>query len=293
MNEAIRHWVERYDCRTRDDYLNALREVLQELALLGLGRARFFEHAAFYGGTALRVLHGLDRYSEDLDFSLLRPSPGFSLETYGAALQREISSFGFEVTFERRVKRQTSAIESAFLKTNTLRESLRVETHEALLYGLHPGTLMKIRLEVDTDPPGGFATEVRYLLQPIPFSVRVCCLPDLLAGKLHAALFRKWGRRVKGRDWYDLVWYAGRHPQLNLSHLEERMRQSGAWTEEGALSMATVTDLLLDAVDRLDVEQARAEVAPFVRDQRALDLWSREFLADVVTRFSAEEGGDR
>ena len=177
--------LERYDCRTRDDYLNALREILQELALLGLSRARFFEHAAFYGGTALRVLHGLDRYSEDLDFSLLSPSPGFSLATYGAALQREIGGFGFEVAFERREERQASAIESAFLKTNTMRELLRVEIREPRLRALYPGTQLRIKLGIDTDPPGGFATEVRYLLQPIPFSVRVYALPDLLAGKLH------------------------------------------------------------------------------------------------------------
>ena len=121
MHEAVQSLLARYTCRTRDDHLNALREILQELALLGLWRAKFFEHAAFYGGTALRVLHGLDRYSEDLDFSLLRPTPGFSLEEYGAALKREVGSFGFEVTFDRRVKTRTTAIESAFLKANTAR----------------------------------------------------------------------------------------------------------------------------------------------------------------------------
>ncbi|MEI6564906.1 MAG: nucleotidyl transferase AbiEii/AbiGii toxin family protein [bacterium] len=284
MHEAIQALLERYKCQTRDDYLNALREILQELALLGLWRAKFFEHAAFYGGTALRVLHGLDRFSEDLDFSLLRPMPGFSLDGYGAALQKEICSFGFEVTVERRAKAKPSAIESAFLKASTIRELIRIEADAALLHGVHPGAQLKIKFEVDTDPPGGFSTEVRYLFQPIPFPVRAFSLPDLFAGKLHAILCRKWGTRVKGRDWYDLVWYAGRHPGVNLRHLEQRMRQSGHWNQAASLDLEALRRLLTGAIERLDVNQARTEVAPFVRDRRALDVWSNEFFFAVVSR---------
>ena len=286
MHEAVQSLLARYTCRTRDDHLNALREILQELALLGLWRAKFFEHAAFYGGTALRVLHGLDRYSEDLDFSLLRPTPGFSLEEYGAALKREVGSFGFDVTFDRRVKTRTTAIESAFLKANTVREMIQIGAGEDLLHGVHPGAHLKIKLEVDTDPPGGFTTETRYLLQPIPFPVRVFSLPDLFAGKLHAALCRKWGNRVKGRDWYDLVWYAGRHPEVHLAHLEERMRQSGDWQEPAHLDLDALRRLLTTAITKLNINQARAEVLPFVRDHRALDVWSTEFFASVITRIT-------
>jgi len=286
MHEAVQSLLARYTCRTRDDHLNALREILQELALLGLWRAKFFEQAAFYGGTALRVLHGLDRYSEDLDFSLLHPTPGFSLEEYGAALKREVGSFGFDVTFDRRVKTRTTAIESAFLKANTVREMIQIGAGDDLLQGIHPGAHLKIKLEVDTDPPGGFTTETRYLLQPIPFPVRVFSLPDLFAGKLHAVLCRKWGNRVKGRDWYDLVWYAGRHPEVHLSHLEERMRQSGDWKESAPLDLDSLRRLLTTAITTLNINQARAEVLPFVRDRRALDVWSPEFFASVITRIT-------
>ena len=284
MHEAIRTLLERYRCQTRDDYLNALRKILQELALLGLWRAKFFEHAAFYGGTALRVLHGLDRYSEDLDFSLLRPTPNFSLGGYGAALQKEIGSFGFEVTVERHAKAKPSAIESAFLKANTIRELLRIEADETLLAGLHPGAQLKIKLEVDADPPGGFTTETLYLLQPIPFPVRAFSLPDLFAGKLHAVLCRKWGRRVKGRDWYDLVWYAGRHPEVSLPHLEQRLRQSGNWDRSASFGIKALKGLLIEAVEHLNVDQAKTEVAPFVQDRRVLEVWSRDFFAAVVNR---------
>ena len=284
MHEAISNMLERYECRTRDDYTNALREILQDVALLGLWRSKFFEHAAFYGGTALRLLYGLDRYSEDLDFSLLKTDDAFSLGTYGEALCREISSFGFDVDFEDRMKARTSAIESAFLKANTYKQLILIGITEELLRDLHPAKNLKIRLEVDTDPPGNFETETRYVLQPVPFPVRAYRLPDLFAGKLHAILCRRWKIRVKGRDWYDLVWYIARHPQVRLAHLESRMRQSGDYTDDEALAPETLQALLRRAVDDLDVEKARREVAPFIRDQRALDAWSQEFFAEVITR---------
>ncbi len=284
MHEAIRSMLDRYAPQTRDDYVNVLREIVQELALLGLWRSKFFEHAAFYGGTALRVLYGLDRYSEDIDFSLLAPDPGFSLGQYGEALLREISSFGFRVEFEQREQARQTAIESAFLKAHTLKQLLVIEADAELLPGLHPGSVLRIKLEVDTDPPGGFETESRYLLQPIPFAVRVYSLPDLLAGKLHAILCRRWQTRVKGRDWYDLVWYAGRHPQVHLSHLEARMRQSGDYRDETPLTRDRLMELLRQAVDRLDVGRARDDVVRFVRDPRTIDIWSRDFFYEVVQR---------
>jgi hypothetical protein len=139
-------------------------------------------------------------------------------------------------------------------------------------------------LEVDTDPPPGFQTEARFLLLPIPFSVRSYSLPDLFAGKMHAVLCRRWGSRVKGRDWYDFVWFAGHHPELRLSHLEQRMRQSGDWAELIALSPTDLRGLLSRTIEMLDVEQARREVEPFMRDPEALELWSKEFFHDVAER---------
>ena len=284
MHDAIHSMLARYDCRSRDDYVHALREILQEVALLGLWRSKFFEHAAFYGGTALRILHGLDRYSEDLDFSLLRPNAEFTLGAYGDALQREVESFGFSVEFETRRKQQSTPVDSAFLKTKTYQQMILIGASENLLRGLHPEQSLKIRLAVDRDPPPGFDTETQFILQPIPFSVRAYSLPDLFAGKLHAVLCRKWKTRAKGRDWYDLVWYIGRHPRVHLSHLESRMRQSGDYDGSAPMTAKLLQDLLQHAIEVLDVEQARREVAPFLKDPRALDVWSRDFFRQIVGR---------
>jgi predicted nucleotidyltransferase component of viral defense system len=281
MNDAIQQMLARYACKTQDDSINALREILQQIALLGLWRGKFFEHAAFYGGTALRVLYGLDRYSEDLDFSLLQPSKAFSLDAYGQTLRREIASFGFEVSFEVRQKTADSAIESAFLKANTAEQLIVIQ---ATPTALHRHQTLKIKLEIDTDPPAGFETESRTVLLPTPFAVRVYRQPDLFAGKMHAILCRKWKSRVKGRDWYDLVWYVSHHPQLHLSHLEARMRASGDWTGDAALTRADLFTRLRATIAELDVAQAREETSRFIRDPSVLDIWSPDFFLEIAEK---------
>jgi hypothetical protein len=170
------------------------------------------------------------------------------------------------------------------LKANTYRQLLVIETGDELLRGLPAGKTLKIKLEVDTDPPGGFETESRYLLQPIPFGLRVYRLPDLFAGKLHAVLCRKWQSRIKGRDWYDLVWYAARHPQLNLGHLETRMRQSGDYDDAEPLTRARLLELLRQRVRRVDVGELREEVAPFVRERQSLEIWSQDFFLHLIDK---------
>jgi len=282
MNEAVSQMLAAYEVRSVQDSLWALREVMQEIALLGLWRGKFFEKAAFYGGTALRVLHGLDRYSEDLDFSLLQKGEGFNLADYSKSLKRELSSFGFAVEIEGR-KKQTQ-VQSAFFKADTRTQMITVEFERGLVRQIPRNQVLKIKLEVDTDPPPGFSTEVRYLLRPVPFSVRTFSLSDLFAGKMHAVLCREWRNRAKGRDWYDLVWFAARHPELHLSHLEQRMRQTGHWEAAAPLTAGDLRSLLMRRIDTVDIDQIRREAEPFVKDPGAITLWSKEFFLDVASR---------
>lgn len=284
MNDAVSRMLAKYTLETLDDHLRALREILQEIALLGLWRSKFFEHAAFYGGTALRILHGLDRFSEDLDFSLLKPIPGFELSRYAAALQIELQSFGFDVRISKKAKAVESRIQSAFLKAETLRQLIEIRASEALLRALPRGQTLKIKLEVDTDPPPGFETEARYLLNPIPFAVRTYTLPDLFAGKMHAILCRRWKTRLKGRDWYDLVWFVANHPRLRLSHLKARMLQTGDWPARKELTPTAFHSALRSVIESARIEAARREVTPFVPHPEALEVWSPDFFLDVARR---------
>ncbi len=284
MHEAVRQMLAKYDCQKVEDYTNALREIFQEIALLGLWRAKFFEKAAFYGGTALRILYKLDRFSEDLDFSLLQPANDFSWERYSQALERELLAFGFEVQVELKNKAATSNVQSAFLKANTLNQLLIIEPGKKIAQQIPAGQKIRIRVEVDTDPPQGFFTEAKFLLLPLPFSVRTYTLPNLFAGKMHAVLCRQWKNRVKGRDWYDLIWYCAHHPHLNLKHLEQRMRQSGDWNSRQIFDPQTFMKKLTAKINTLDIEQARSEVAPFVKDPSTLNIWSKEFFSAIIER---------
>ena len=284
MHEAIVRMLSKYECQGINDFINALREILQEVALLGLWRSKFFEKAAFYGGSALRILYGLDRFSEDLDFSLIEPSNNFDLTGYTAFLQKETRGFGFDIRIERVNKAINTPIQSTFLKANTWNQLLVIETEEEILRLVPKGQVLRIKLEVDTDPPPNFATQTRYLLQPIPFAVRTFVLPDLFAGKMHAILCRRWKTRVKGRDWYDLVWYAANHPELHLDHLEQRMRQTGHWKGDKPFTSESLRELLIKTINKLDVDQARKEVELFVKKPQDLSIWSREFFLDVANR---------
>ena len=282
MNEAISSMLSKYKCTNLESYESALKEIIQEIALLGLWRSKFFEKAAFYGGTALRILYGLDRFSEDLDFSLLVPDQSFNLTPYFEGIKSELESFGFQVNINRREKAVESAVESAFIKTGTLNNLVTIEAPDKLIKRIPSNRLIKIKLEIDIDPPGRFETEAKYLLEPIPFSVNTYKLPDLFAGKLHAVLCRKWKTRVKGRDWYDFVWFIGKGVPLHLSHLEERMKQSGDLKENDALTENVLFDLLRNKINNIDFKAAKKDVVNILKDPASTDVWSKEFFRNVI-----------
>ncbi|ADD67398.1 Domain of unknown function DUF1814 [Denitrovibrio acetiphilus DSM 12809] len=282
MNKAIEKMLNKYQCVTTDDHIQALREIMQEIALLGLYRGKFFEHAAFYGGTALRIFYGLDRFSEDLDFSLLNPDDNFELKKYSTFLEKELSSYGFKVSVELKEKIVDTAVKSAFLKADTAGELITIEASEDIVRSIPSGQRIKIKIEVDTDPPGKFNTETKYLLQPTPFSVKTFDLPSLFAGKMHALLFRRWKNRVKGRDWYDFVWYVSNHPNINLTHLKARMVQTGDWTKDKSFHIEDLKNIFYEKLNETDIEQAKKDATPFLNNPEALEIWSPDFFRSIV-----------
>jgi hypothetical protein len=282
IHPALAGLIESYQPRSSDDYENAVREIVQEIALLGLWRTPFYNHAAFYGGSALRIFHGLQRFSEDLDFSLLQPEPGFSLKPYLGAVADELTAWGFQFRAEGIEKTKRTPIESAFLKGSTMINLLQIGAPPEMASRLPKGQLIRIKLEIDLDPPPGATTGFLSRLVPTPHQVRVYDLPSLFAGKLHAVLCRNWKSRVKGRDFYDLIWYAGRRTPLNLAHLEARMRQSGDWSRETPLDTPGLRKRLEGRFAAVDFEQAKEDIAPFLKDPRELRLWSAQFFLELI-----------
>jgi len=316
MNRAIQLMLERYQCHSLQEYDQALREIMQEVALVGLWRGKFFEHAAFYGGTALRIFYHLDRFSEDLDFTLLTSNPHWSWHPFCEALKNELYSFGFEVSFERiaccnpipsgvgqgklydnavsgdsrtaslrggrnssfhggvlqsREKSHQTAIKSAFLKTTTVHELIKIGVHSSFLKGVHPLTMIRVKVEIDTDPPLRFDTEQKFLSQPVPVSIRCVNEEGLFAGKMNAAFFRTWKGRVKGRDWYDVVWLIRQKIPLNLTLFSQLCGQE-------VFTRAAFQKMARKRIDQLNVPAAIEDIIHFVRDQDAIQrTWSKEF----------------
>ena len=282
----IKEWLESYKPKNKEEAQSALREIMQEIALAGLYRSGFFEKAAFYGGTALRIFHKLDRFSEDLDFSLLQAEQDFSLKKYQDAIVNEFAALGMNVSISEKHKVKQNNINSAFLKSETLWRELKLETIIPQI-GLDTKVNIKIKIEVDTEPPLNFKIEEKLLLQPFAFYVRCFTLPDLFAGKMHALLFRKWGTNVKGRDWYDMEWYIKKGIKLDLSHFLTRAQDSGDWKEE-TISEKEFRELLSKKIDTVNMEFVKRDVIRFIKDPEQLDIWSSTYFHDLVSHLQIE-----
>jgi predicted nucleotidyltransferase component of viral defense system len=261
--------------------MNKLREILQLTALLGLARHQFFEQAAFYGGTALRILHGLDRYSEDLDFSLLQPNPQFDFAPFLQGMQREMDAMGFKLEMQMRQKNQETGIWSAFLKANTLVLLLLIEERST---GIHPEQKIQIKIEIDTDPPAFCSTKSVLLENPIPFYLRTFSLENLFAGKMHAVLCRAWQKRVKGRDWYDLIWYIQNKVPVNLTHLKDRMQQSQQLQPDELLGSEELLHRLRNRIHQIDWKLAKDDMTLYIADMRQVEIWSEPFFLEIIKK---------
>lgn len=288
MNQAVNEMLAKYPITTKADADNALKEVIQEIALLGLHRANFFEKAAFYGGTSLRVLYSLPRYSEDLDFTLFKADRAFSLKPYFSAVEKELAAYGFQVKVESAAKTTKTEVESAFIKANTKIHLLKIEPLKKFETTTDRDQKLQIKFEVDTDPAVNFQVETRYLIQPTSFPIISLKKPDLFAGKLHALLFRKWKNRVKGRDFYDYIWYLKNSVPVRLSYLREKAMQSGHISSEGLATLNDLKGALHERFASINFESAKADIRPFIKDANELDIWNRDFFDQITERLSVE-----
>lgn len=287
MNDAIVDMMKKYDCKNSEDYENVLKEIVQEIALMGLSRSDFFKKASFYGGTALRIFYGLPRYSEDLDFSLDEPDKDFDISAYLNYVERELTAYNFHVTVQKKEKTKQSAVQSAFIKGNTIQNILEITTDDAATYGINPNALLKIKFEIDTEPPAGANYQYHNAISPANYRVKLYDTSSLFAGKVHAVLCRDYKHRVKGRDFYDYLWYLRKGYAVNLYHLQKRMEQSGKWDVNQTLTKDQLLYLLRERFASVDFDMARADVFPFLsdREREGLEVWDSDFFSDVTERY--------
>lgn len=274
-NDLFNQMLSVYDQTTEQQKRNAIFEVNQQVILAGLYNGGFFDVAAFYGGTCLRVFHGLQRFSEDMDFSLLAPCDNFDFMQYFQPIIDEFAIVGRSVEIKKKDKKSFGKVESAFLKDNTDVYNVTFNTEKAI----------KIKIEVDTQPPLKFDTEQKLLLLPESFMTRCFTLPDLFAGKMHALVYRAWRNRVKGRDWYDLEWYVRRNIPLDFTHLHERILQFNGEDISKELFM----DKLKDRLSSAEINQVKADVIPFVKNPKELNIWSNDYFLQLADRIKFDK----
>ena len=289
MNTLVEQMIQTYRAQTLYDQNNAMKEVMQEIVLCELSRAGIFSRAAFYGGTALRIFYGLDRFSEDLDFSLMRGDDDFEIQSYFPALEKAVRAYGLNVIIDDKEKASDSNIQSAFLKANTKEHLLMFYTADKEFSGVSDNELTKIKFEIDVNPPGYATFERKYKLQPVPYEVNLYDESSLFAGKLHAVIGRAWKNRVKGRDLYDYVFYLSKGISFNLKHLRARLLQSGHIKEDTKLELSDIKNMLSDRFDSIDYKQAKADITPFVRDTSILDIWSADFFKQITAGLTERE----
>ena len=267
-NEIFNQMLSGYDITTEQQKRNAIFEVNQQVILAGLYNGGFFNEAAFYGGTCLRIFHGLQRFSEDMDFSLLAPKENFDFTQYFQPIIDQFALVGREVEIRKKDKKNFGKVESAFLKDNTDVYDITFQTEKSV----------KIKIEVDTQPPLKFKTEQKLLLLPQSFMTRCFTLPTLFAGKMHALVYRAWKNRVKGRDWYDFEWYVRHNIPLDFTHLSERALQFN----QEELDKETFLQKMNERLATADINQVKADVLPFVRNPKELDIWSNEYFLQLA-----------
>ncbi len=280
MDSILTQMLKKYNPQNTEEKKNAVKEIIQEIVLCGLSRAGFFRKAAFYGGTALRIFYGLDRFSEDLDFSLITEDTDFSLAEYFPMLEKEIASYGMNLTISEKEKSVDSGIRSAFLKGNTKEHILLFYAED--ITGVAGSELIKIKFEVDIMPPKGATFEHKYRLLPAPYEINLYDMPSLFAGKVHAVICRAWKNRVKGRDLYDYIFYLQQDASINLPHLKARLVESGVWEDSKPFLLEDAKRLLNERFAAIDYVSAKDDVRPFIKNHDSLELWSCDFFNQIT-----------
>ena len=268
-----------YDLGNAVEQENALQELMQHYILASLSRAGLFAEAMFHGGTCLRIVYGINRFSQDLDFLLKKPNPHFVWQPYLARVQRDCAQEGID--FEIQDKSDVDeAMRKAFVKTDSIGKVMTL----GLPYGRQAQRKIRVKLEIDTNPPEGSHFETNYLSFPTTAPITVQSLASGFATKSHALLCRTY---TKGRDWYDLIWYVGRRIEPNLELLDNALLQQGPWkNEKQEITVAWLLNALRDKIGTIDWSVARSDVQRFLptKEQEGLQVWSENFFLHQVAQ---------
>ena len=281
MNSVLQIMLSKYKIKNTIDETNAMKEIIQEIVLSGLSRGGFFDEAAFYGGTALRIFYGLNRFSEDLDFALLKSNPNFDFSKYFSFIEKEVQAYGLNLTVSEKIKTKDFNVTSAFLKGDTKEHILMFFPNENMQNTTSLKNI-KIKFEVDINPPAGAKYEIKYKLLPSPHQVRLYDESSLFAGKIHSILCRNWQYRTKGRDLYDYVFYISKNAKVNIELVKEKLIDSNVLSRDDEFTIDTLKKLLNNKFEEIDYSDAKDDVIMFIKDKDSLSLWSKDFFEQIT-----------
>lgn len=283
MNSVFEIMLNKYQPKDNNERENTIKEIVQEIVLSGLSRGGFFDKAVFYGGTCLRIFHGLNRFSEDLDFALLNKDENFKIEDYFPAVKKELISYGLEMDVVKKEKSKgDNDIQSAFVKGNTQILLMTFFPNNNEVDNVIKDQTIKIKFEIDTDNPKGGVVETKYRLLPAPYEIKVFDEPTLFAGKIHAILCREYKNRIKGRDYYDYLFYCAKGTKINLEYLENKLKNSNKISSDTKLELPLLKKILQERFENVDYNLARKDVSSFITDQESLSLWSKELFLSTL-----------
>lgn len=286
MNNVIKQMIEKYEIKNTDDEINALKEVIQEIVISGLSRGGFFDDAAFYGGTALRIFYNLDRFSEDLDFALIYANRDFDLSKYFVYIEKELKAYGLNLEVSSKEKNIHSNIKSAFVKGDTLEHILKFFSNTQNQEYNQILRKIKIKFEVDINPPLGAAYDDEYKLLPSPHQVKLYDKGSLFAGKIHAILCRNWKVRVKGRDLYDYIFFLSNNTKVNIELIKNKFIESKYIDTNENFDINVLRELLIKKFEIIDYEEAKEDVIPFIKDVDSLRMWNKDFFISITKKLN-------
>lgn len=286
MNSVLKNMLDKYEIKNSIDETNAIKEIIQEIVICGLSRGGFFNEAAFYGGTALRIFYGLNRFSEDLDFALLKPNKDFDLSKYFPYIEKEVQAYGLNLSITEKEKTKDSNIMSAFLKGDTKEHILMFFPNENMQSTTSLKNI-KIKFEVDINPPNGAKYDLKYKLLPSPHQVKLYDEASLFAGKIHAILCRNWNYRTKGRDLYDYIFYLSKNISVNLELVKEKLIDSNVLKRNDNFDINVLKEMLTNKFNEINYNDAKEDVIAFIEDKDSLNLWTKEFFVEITKNLNS------
>lgn len=284
MSNIIEQMLGNYEIKNTTDEVNAIKEIIQEIVLSGLSRGGFFNEAAFYGGTALRIFYNLDRFSEDLDFTLIKANKEFNLSKYFSYIEEELKAYGLNLEIIEKEKNIDSSITSAFVKGDTLELIFKFFPNKEKHIYDHILKNIKIKFEVDINPPEGATYDEKYKLLPSPHQIKLYDKESLFSGKIHAILCRNWNKRAKGRDLYDYVFFLATNTNINIELIKNKLIESGYIDPNSNFDIDVLRKLLIKKFNEIDYNEAKDDAIPFIKNVNSVNLWTKEFFIDITEK---------